>query len=230
MPAFRVSIAAAEKGAAGGVATLNSAGNLAEVFDFTPGSYESLNPTHNPWVYPACTHATHALDTTGFASLAIKIGFVPLVFRKARTVTTMAVNVTVAGAAGKTMRLGLYEMNPANGHLTLLVDAGDVALDSTGVKEVTGLSVAVEPQRIFLAAHFVRPYNDVTGLPTMTCPNAWRDMSVFAGEVAFAVADRSIQSGDAYSGATMPATLTGPAAGPFFATGGNGRSVVVAVK
>jgi hypothetical protein len=61
----------------------------------------------------------------------------PVYFHRSVTIDRLGCEVTTAGNAGSVGRLGVYA---DNGNLypgTLLLDAGTVAADSTGIKEVT---------------------------------------------------------------------------------------------
>lgn len=64
----------------------------------------------------------------------------------------LACNVTTAGTAGSLIRLGVYASDGAGGIGALLLDAGTVAGDATGVKTVTGLTTAAGPDRLWFAA------------------------------------------------------------------------------
>lgn len=76
----------------------------------------------------------------------INSGFVYYVFYYIPVLASfdrICVNVTTAGSAGNTGRLGLYNLS-GNTPTSLIVDAGDVAIDSTGSKEAT-ISVTLSP-------------------------------------------------------------------------------------
>lgn len=79
------------------------------------------------------------VSASGAATLALSANTlycVPGVWRKSTLWTKISVNVTVAAAAGKLLRLGIYKM--ANGVPTsLYLDAGTILADTTGVKELT---------------------------------------------------------------------------------------------
>ena len=53
------------------------------------------------------------------------------------SIDRIAINVTVAGAAGKKARLGIYEDDGKVYPRKLLLDAGEVFVDTTGLKEIT---------------------------------------------------------------------------------------------
>ena len=71
----------------------------------------------------------------------------PLVVPVACTLTEIGVEVTTAGAAGATVRLGIYSDHATTPGLpqTLLNDFGTVATSTTGNQMLTGLSVSLQP-------------------------------------------------------------------------------------
>jgi hypothetical protein len=75
----------------------------------------------------------------------------PFDLQRAITITKLACNVTTAGTAGSTIRLGIYSSDGAGGIGNLLIDGGTVAGDSTGIKTAT-ISQAAGPDRIWLCA------------------------------------------------------------------------------
>lgn len=76
----------------------------------------------------------------------------PFDCQRAITITKMACNVTTAGTAGSTIRMACYASDGAGGIGNLLVDTGTVAGDATGIKTVSGLSVAAGPDRLWFGA------------------------------------------------------------------------------
>ncbi|BAY64996.1 hypothetical protein NIES22_50970 [Calothrix brevissima NIES-22] len=73
--------------------------------------------------------------TTG----TLSTGFIYYVFYYlpvASNFDRICVNVTTQASAGNTGRLGIYSLS-GNTPTSLIVDAGDVAIDSTGAKEAT---------------------------------------------------------------------------------------------
>ena len=61
----------------------------------------------------------------------------PLLIPRNITVDRIAIDVQAAGAAGKLARLGIYYDGTNKYPGTLLLDAGTVAVDATGVKTIT---------------------------------------------------------------------------------------------
>lgn len=75
----------------------------------------------------------------------------PFDLQQAHTLTQIACQVKTAGVAGATIRLGIYSSDGAGGIGNLLIDAGTVAGDSTGIKTVA-ISKASNADRIWLGA------------------------------------------------------------------------------
>jgi hypothetical protein len=63
--------------------------------------------------------------------------FVPVYFPLPTDLTHIRAEVTTAGSAGAVIRLGLYEQGSDGFPGNLIVDAGTVSSETTGVKEVT---------------------------------------------------------------------------------------------
>ena len=78
----------------------------------------------------------------------------PLDVGRTVTATALAVNLTVAGAAGAVARLGIYsDSGDKAGPGALLIDAGTVTTDTPGHREVA-LSQPLAPGRYWLAVIF----------------------------------------------------------------------------
>lgn len=79
------------------------------------------------------------------------------------TADRISLNVSVAGAGGTTLRLGLYTADPTTGlPAALLVDSGAIACDSTGAKTATISQAIVAGQGYWLAL-------STDGTPTVFC-------------------------------------------------------------
>ena len=61
---------------------------------------------------------------------------VPIIIPNTVTITSLNMDVTASAAAGGVARLGIYASDSNNQPSTLILDAGTVATDSTGVKEL----------------------------------------------------------------------------------------------
>lgn len=79
----------------------------------------------------------------------------PFLVARAMTVDRIAVDVKTA-AAGKKARLGIYQSNGSGAPGTLVLDAGEVALDTTGIKAIT------INQQLSKGLHFVAVTSDGT--------------------------------------------------------------------
>jgi hypothetical protein len=89
-------------------------------------------------------HITTTTTSTG-AATATRTIFGALFLPRATALDRISINVTVAGAASTVARLGLYYADSATFEPgALLLDAGTVATDTTGVKEAT-IAVTLAP-------------------------------------------------------------------------------------
>lgn len=70
--------------------------------------------------------------------------YVPLFIDSTITLTGVGINVVTAAAAGNTARIGIYSNNSATtAPSSRLLDSGTIAVDATGAKTVTGLSLVL---------------------------------------------------------------------------------------
>jgi hypothetical protein len=76
----------------------------------------------------------------------------PFDLQRAGTIASISCNVTTGGTAGSTIRLCAFSSDRAGGVGSLLLDAGTVAGDSTGVKTVSSLTTATPADRLWLGA------------------------------------------------------------------------------
>lgn len=76
----------------------------------------------------------------------------PFKVENQHTFTGIAAEVMTAGQAGALLRLGVYASDAFGVPGALVLDAGTVAGDSTGVKSLTGLVIALSPGIYHLAA------------------------------------------------------------------------------
>lgn len=77
--------------------------------------------------------------------------YFPIALTCDATVTALAIDVSTAAGAGATARIGIYPADASWQPGSLSVDAGTVAIDSTGIKSVTGMSTALTAGRYLLA-------------------------------------------------------------------------------
>ena len=100
----------------------------------------------------------------------INIRYVPLWIDYDVTITRLGLNVTTAAAAGNTARIGIYSNDATTTQpLSLLVDSGTygtLALDSTGAKSVTGLSLALTKGLYWMAYTASIASGTITGIGT----------------------------------------------------------------
>jgi hypothetical protein len=64
------------------------------------------------------------------------------------TVSKMIILVSVAGGTGAKVRLGIYSnaSNSNNVPSALVLDAGEIDVTTTGIKQLTGLNTIVDPE------------------------------------------------------------------------------------
>ena len=102
-----------------------------------------------------------------FTNLLNTIRYVPVYIDQDITVSRMGINVVTAAAAGNTCRLGIYTNDASTCQpLTRLVDSGTLALDSTGAKSVTGLSVSLTKGLYWFAYNSSINSGTITGIGT----------------------------------------------------------------
>lgn len=78
------------------------------------------------------------------ANAANTIRYIAVIIDRDITITQMGINVVTIATAGNTCRIGIYSNDPTTtSPLTKLVDSGTLALDTTGPKTVTGLSIVL---------------------------------------------------------------------------------------
>lgn len=89
---------------------------------------------------------------TTHASATNRITFVPITVPWTRTYTSIAFSIPTGGAvASSTARLAIYNLDQSDGGPgTVLLDAGTVATDTTGFKQIT-VSQALDPGQYYLA-------------------------------------------------------------------------------
>jgi hypothetical protein len=92
---------------------------------------------------------THGTATFSFNSARL----VPLFMAKNATLNAVGMFITTAGSTGTVVRMGLYEADPLDEQpLTLIQDFGTVVGTTTGFKSFTGLSIALEAKRYYVAS------------------------------------------------------------------------------
>ncbi len=98
---------------------------------------EALRPSPLLWV-AGRWYSSHVLGSAGTAApAASELRLLPWYVPVARSIDRVGCNVSTAGTAAHVARLGVYNADPVSGlPTTVLVDAGTVAVDTTGQKEV----------------------------------------------------------------------------------------------
>ena len=107
------------------------AGHAADLGAHTMNTLEVLKTGNylNYWGQYASTSATIVAAGKLYATC-------PLLVARPLTIDRLACNVKVAGAAGERARLGVYRNGNNCYPGALLLDAGEISVDSTGVKKV----------------------------------------------------------------------------------------------
>ena len=102
----------------------------------------------SPWAYRQSgrwyTPSNNALSIGSLLNSTTRIVFQAVIIDRDITVTQLGIAVVTIGLVGTTCRVGIYSNDPTTTKpLTRLVDSGTLALDSTGTKSVTGLSIVL---------------------------------------------------------------------------------------
>lgn len=100
---------------------------------------------------PGWTGYTTGSLSSNAANSNRKLVAIPFVVHHKQTFDRISIRVTTAGDASSVVRLGIYVAKLDGTPGDLVLDAGTVALDSTGVKEIT-ISQSLEPGAYWLAA------------------------------------------------------------------------------
>lgn len=152
------------------------------------GGYAAARHYTGEGVTPAAVGTLALVANTLYATAAV--------FRKYTVWTKIAVNITVAAAAGKLVRLGIYALK--NGIPTTLVfDAGTILADATGVREIT-LSHALPPGMYAMAV-----LSD--GTPTVTAGSMAANFAGTIGASGFGVSDQLMISSATFG--ALPSTF-----------------------
>jgi hypothetical protein len=112
---------------AGWVNEAASGGGETALRPWLSGMYYDISAWRSP---------TSSEGSAGVVALGT-LAAVPVIVPEALTVDRIAINVSSAAAAGNTARLGIYANGADDRPGALILDAGTVAIDATGVKEIT---------------------------------------------------------------------------------------------
>lgn len=122
------------------------------------GQFRKSGRWYNNGIFPPAN--------AGFVN-QIAIRYVPFLIDQDVTITRMGINVVTAVAAGNTCRLGIYTNDATTLQpLNRLVDTGTLAIDSTGAKSVTGLSVSLTKGLYWMAYIGSIGGGSITGIGT----------------------------------------------------------------
>lgn len=92
-------------------------------------------------------------NVNGFTPVLGRLYYWPFLSQRRCTYDRIGMYIDTAGAAGKVARLGIYDSDANGQPSTLVVDAGEFAVDTTGAKEQT-ISQELEGGRLYwLAFH-----------------------------------------------------------------------------
>lgn len=137
------------------------------------GGYAAARYYAGEGVTPAAVGTLALVANTLYATAAV--------FRKTTLWTKIAVNVTVAAAAGKSVRLGIYALK--NGvPVGVVFDAGAILADTTGVKEIT-------ISRVLPAGMYALTVIS-DGTPTITAGSMAANFAGTIGASGFGVSDQ----------------------------------------
>ena len=180
-------------------ATTYSTGSNAIGCQFIPTSRLIVETGATVWSIPgyACDQAAGAAD-------ALQNDIVYALIDSAETLsyTAIGINVASAGAGGTVARLGIYEASEGVGGYqpgNLVIDAGTVAIDSTGEKTVVISETLEQGQPYFLA--FV---HDAAAVSIQRCSTTGifrAPLTGVAGAVAGSLTSSALQASNAGTGA-----------------------------
>lgn len=152
------------------------------------GGYAAARHYTGEGVTPAAVGTLALVANTLYATAAV--------FRKSTLWTKIAINITVAAAAGKLVRLGIYALK--NGIPTGLVfDAGTILADTTGIREITLSHVL--PAGMYAMAVIS------DGTPTITAGSMSANFAGTIGASGFGVSDQLMISSVAFG--PLPSTF-----------------------
>jgi hypothetical protein len=144
------------------------------------------------------------------APTAGRLNYEPWFVEASTTLDRLAVEVvTTPGAAGKLLRMGIYNANTSWVPTTLVVDAGTVLVDSVGLKVAT-INVTLPPGR-YICAWVVAITGTIPILrQTAGNVNYWPSISATAGGAGPYQVSQYLDAQTAVVAAGLPATATAP--------------------
>ncbi len=98
---------------------------------------EVMKPASLLWIVGRWYNAQMIASGTTNAPTASELRVASLYVPTPRAIDRIGCSVSTAGTGGHVARLGIYNSDPATGlPTTVLIDAGTVAVDTTGIKEI----------------------------------------------------------------------------------------------
>lgn len=154
--------------------------------------------------------------STAGALTANNLYAIPLLVSRDMTVDRIGIEVAIAGTAGCVIRLGLYEDDDAYYPGALLLDAGTVAGDTTGVKLIT-IDQALTKGRYWAVA-----ISDAAPSPRTLSPgsNAWPPLGCPTS--AYTTSNYGYKKSQTYG--ALPSTF------PSGGTGESSRAPIITVR
>ena len=130
----------------------------------------------SPWDYRQTgrwwTPSVNQLAIGSLTNAINSIRYSPFIVERDITVTRLGIAVVTSGGASTTCRLGIYSNDPTTTKpLTRLVDSGTLALDSTGVKSATGLSVVLAKGLYWFAYFSNASTGTITSIANLNLPD-----------------------------------------------------------
>ena len=130
----------------------------------------------SPWAYRQTgrwwTPSVNQLAIGSLTNAINSIRYSPFIVERDITVTQLGIAVVTSGGASTTCRLGIYSNDPTTTKpLTRLVDSGTLALDSTGVKSATGLSVVLAKGLYWFAYFSNASTGTITSIANLNLPD-----------------------------------------------------------
>lgn len=130
----------------------------------------------SPWAYRQTgrwwTPSVNQLAIGSLTNAINSIRYSPFIVDRDITVTQLGIAVVTIGGASTTCRLGIYSNDPTTTKpLTRLVDSGTLALDSTGVKSATGLSVVLAKGLYWFAYFSNASTGTITSIANLNLPD-----------------------------------------------------------
>lgn len=152
-------------------------------------------------------NARYAIPGAAFDSVttaspsANNIRYFPIYIENACTFDQLTFEVTAAAVAGSSARLGIYKADSDLQPTSLVVDAGTVAIDTTGVKTVS-ISTTLDPGFYLQCMH-------QSGAPTLRVFRGSAEYSGFLQAMGTSPFYNAFQKSQTYNAATpLPSTGT----------------------